>query len=51
MLELFDDVAEEKVFSVLHGEADLLQELQRDPAKTYSQIRSEMRRRLITTPK
>ncbi len=50
MLELFDDVAEEKVFSFLHNEADILRELRDSPTKLYKEVREEMRRKLIQLP-
>jgi hypothetical protein len=50
MLELFDDIVEEKVFSFLHNEATLLEELRNNPTKIYAGIREEMRRKLINSP-
>jgi hypothetical protein len=50
ILELLEEVVEERVFSDLHNEAELLGELQSNPKQLEENIRSEMNSKLLLTP-
>ena len=50
LFELLDETIEARIFQDLHNEAALLEKLQHHPTDIQSEIRSDMRQRLINSP-